>query len=272
MNFFESIVHALSARMPEPTMYGWFHLIFLALTIGLTTFLCWKCRDCSAKTFKWIVASAWIVMVVLEIFKQLVFSFNYENGVARWDYDWYSFPYQLCSTPIYLLPFIAFKKEGGFRDSIISFVSTFALFGGLVTMIFPATVFVPHIVVNIQTMVHHGLQIVIGIFMLVHERKRLNLMFFVKSIYVFGVTFAIAMAINLIVPTFTTDTVNMFYISPYFACSLPLLDMIYANTHYVVFLIIYILGFVLAAFAIYKIQYGFIKLGMRGRKGKTQND
>ncbi|MBO5344512.1 MAG: hypothetical protein J6A51_01270, partial [Clostridia bacterium] len=75
MNFFESIVHALSARMPEPTMYGWFHLIFLALTIGLTTFLCWKCRDCSAKTFKWIVASAWIVMVVLEIFKQLVFSF-----------------------------------------------------------------------------------------------------------------------------------------------------------------------------------------------------
>lgn len=272
MNFFESFVHAISATMPTPTMYGWFHLVAFALTIGLTVFLCWKCRDCSAKAFKWIIASAWIVMVVLEVYKQLVFSFNYENGVAWWDYQWYAFPYQLCSTPLYLLPFVAFKKGGGFRDSIMSFISTFALFGGLVTMILPATVFVSTIGINIQTMVHHGLQIVTGIFILVHERKRLNLKFFVKAIYVFGVMFAIAMAMNFIVPTFTTDTFNMFYISPYFPCTLPLLEIIYAKTPYVVFLLIYIIGFILAAFAVYMIQYGFIKLGMRERKGKTQNE
>lgn len=268
MNFFEKIVHAFSADMPKPSMYGWFHIMFLVLTIGLTVFLCLKCRDCKAKTFKWIVASAWIVMLVLEIYKQIDFSFHFveELGGGYWDYQWYAFPYQLCSTPLYVLPLVAFCKQGKFRDSCMAYISTFALFGGLVTMIFPATVFVETIGINIQTMTHHGLQIVLGIFILVHERKRLDFKFFLRAIYVFGVAMAIAMVLNLSVHAGITEEFNMFYISPYFPCSLPLLDLIYAKTPYAVFLLIYIIGFVLAALAIYYIQYGFIRLGQNLKK------
>lgn len=252
--------------MPIPTMYGVFHIISLVVVIGLTALLCWKCRDCSPKTFKWIVASAWIIMVVLEIIKQLVFSFHFDGNKVYWQYEWHAFPFHLCSAPLYVLPFIAFKKHGKFRDCIMSFITTFVLFGGLSTMLIPATVFVEYGMVNIQTMVHHGAQIVLGIFILVHERKRLNLKFFLSSLYVFAVLFVMALSLNLIMKQVITDPFNMFYISPYYPCMLPLLDIVYANVPYAVFLLIYIIGFVLVAFLTYLIVYGFIKLGMTKRK------
>ena len=203
----------------------------------------------------------------------LVFSFNYDpsTGTVVWDYQWYAFPYQLCSTPLYALPFVAFCKDGKFRDSMIAFVSTLAFFGGLVTMIYPATVFTGSIVVNLQTMIHHGLQVALGIFLLVHERRKLNFKYFLRGVAVFAVALGIATAANFIMRAITTETFNMFYISPYYSCELPLLDMIQANTHYVVFLLVYIVGFFGAAIAMYYIQYGFIKLGMRPKKARKIN-
>ncbi len=274
MNFFDKIVYGLDAQMQRPGMYGWFHLIFLAVTIIATVLLCVFCKNCSRKSFKWIMFSAWLAMLIFEIFKQLTTSFEYNPSTQKvvWDYEWESFPFQLCSTPLYILPFIAFCKEGKFRDSLIAFLSTFALFGGLATMLLPATVFVETVVINIQTMVHHGLQIVVGIFALVHERKKLNLKYFLRSLIVFGVVLVIALVSNLIMKEILTEKFNMFYISPYYPCVLPLLEIIYVKVPYVVFLLIYIIGFILAAFAIYMIQYGFIKLGMRKRKKESRQN
>lgn len=270
MNFFEKIVYVFSAEMTPPTMYGWFHILFLLLMIGLTIFLCWKCRDCSNKVFKWIIASAWIVMVLFEIYKQLVFSFNYNNGSPYWDFEWYAFPFQLCSTPIYVLPFIAFCKAGKFRDSCMAYVSTFAFFGGLATMIFPSMVFTEYIGINIQSLVHHGLQVVLGIFIMVHERKRLDIKFFLKGIFVFAVAISLAFIMNIIAHFCTTEKFNMFYIGPYLPSTLPLLDIIYANTPYPVFLLIYVVGIIIAALVVYYAQYGFIKLGMRSKKSANK--
>ncbi len=262
MNLFEKIVYALSAKMQTPTLYGWFHILFVLLIIGLTTFLCIKFRNCSNKTFKRIIVIAWVIMVLFELYKQINFSFSYvpETNSVIWDYQWYAFPYQLCSAPLYVLPFIAFCKNGKVKDACIAYSSTFVLFGGLVTIIFPANVFTQTIGINIQTMVHHGLQIAFGVFIFVHERKRFNLKFFLKSFYVFGISLVLALALNLIMHTATEETFNMFYISPYFPCILPLLDMIYANVNYFLFLVIYIFGFMLVALIMFYIQYGFYGL------------
>ena len=260
MNIFEKMIYGLQGTMPEPGNYGWFHLMFVAIVIVGTVLMCHFCRNCSDKTFRLIALIAWIVMVVLEIYKQLVFSFNYENGKAYWDYQWYAFPYQLCSTPLYVLPFIAFSKRGGgnLRDACTAYMSTFSLFGGLVVFFYPNDVFIPIIGINIQTMIHHGLQIVLGIFFLVYNRKKLNFKYFLKGVIVFLITFTVALLMNLIFHTFVNETFNMFYISPYYECTLPLLSLVYANVPYVVFLLIYFIGFILAALVIYLIQWGII--------------
>ena len=273
MNFFEKFLISLKGTMPTPTNYGWFHLMFVALAITAIVLLCIFARDIKDKTFRRIVLGCWIVMVVLELYKQLVYSINDVGGTAVWKYQWYAFPYQLCSTPIYVLPFVIFMKDGKVRDSVIAFVCTFAMFGGLVVFLYPNDVFVETIGINFQTMIHHGLQLVLGVYFMVYFRKKLNWLFFAKGIITFLVTCAVAMTLNIVlyhaVMVNNGQTFNMFYFSPYFPCTLALLgDIVWPNVPYIVFLLIYVLGFILAAAIIYAIQYYIIKGVQKSKHGK----
>ena len=60
-----------------------------------------------------------------------------------------------------------FNKEGCVKDSAMAFMMTFSLFGGLVVMAYPNDVFIETIGINLQTMIHHGLQVVLGIYLFV---------------------------------------------------------------------------------------------------------
>ena len=272
MNWFEKFIYSISKTMVKPEMYGLFHLVSVAVMVAILALLIWKCRNCSEKTFRVIVSVAWIVIVLFEVYKQIVFSFNYDEvtGLVKWDYQWSAFPFQLCSTPLYVFPFVFLTPEGRFRDSFIAFVGTFSLFGGLCTMFFPATVFVETIGINIQTMVHHGLQVAIGIFALVHEREKLNFKYFLRGVLVYVGAIAVALSLNFIVRPRLDEAFNMFYINKPDNCDLPLVgDMIKPNVPYVAFLAIYILGFVAIALLLYYIQFAIIRLVQRyvRRKG-----
>lgn len=260
MNAFEKIVHFFEAEMERPTNYGWFHLMFVGIVIISTVFLCLKFKDCNDKTFKRIALICWLVMVVLEIYKQIIFTFEYDGvSTVTWDYAWYAFPYQLCSTPLYVLPFIAFLNDGKIRDAFVSYMAFFSLFGGIAVFFYPNDVFVETIGINIQTMIHHGLQIVLGIYFIVHERRKFGIKLYLKSIPVFASLVAIAVILNEAMFKYLTvngmdDTFNMFYISRHFDCSLPILADVYKAVPYIVFSLIYILGFVLVSLIIYLVE------------------
>ena len=259
MNFFEKVLHFLEGTMETPKSYGWFHFMFIAIVISTTIFLCIKFRDCDDKTFRRIALIGWVTLITLEIYKQLVFSFEYDGSVVSWDYQWYAFPYQFCSTPMYVLPFIAFMKESKFRDMLISYMATFSLFAGLAVFAYPNDVFISTIGINIQTMVHHGMQVAFGIYFATYARKKLNLQYFIKGIPVFAVLSLLAIILDISVyKAFVAhnidETFNMFYISPYFPCTLPVLSMVYEKVHYSIFLILYILGFTFVAYLVYNIE------------------
>ncbi len=177
MSFRVAILEFFDADMTTPTSYGWFHLLFLALAIALCVLLCIKYRDAEDKTVRKIIFIGWVIMAVLEIYKQLNYSINYSDTAITRDYQWYAFPYQFCSTPLYALPLVVFLHSGKVRDAVISFLGFFSLFAGGV-FFYPNDVFIPTIGMNIQTMAHHGMQIVMGVFIIAHERKRLNIKFF----------------------------------------------------------------------------------------------
>lgn len=270
MNLFEKIVNALDKSMETPTNYGWFHLMFIAIVILTTVLLCIYFKDCKKKTFRNIVLGCWILIILLEIYKQINFAFNLENGIVTWDYSWYAFPFQFCSTPLYLLPFIVFLNDGKLKDSFLAYMTTFSFFGGLVVFIYPNDVFISTIGINVQTMIHHGLQIILGIFFVVYNRNRFDLKFYLKSIPLFGVMILIALVLNISIYHILQnlnmdDTFNMFYISPYFECTLPILSNVYNATPYIVFLFIYIFGFVLISFIIYYVEQLIIKLSKKGK-------
>lgn len=272
MNFFESIIHALSGTMETPTNYGWFHLLCLALVIGLTITICVLFKNAKSKTFRIIIGVSWAILFLFEIYKQIEFSFDYANGVSSWDYQWYAFPFQFCSTPLYVLPFVAFLPEGKVRDCFMSYVSSFVLFAGICVMLYPNDVFISTIGINIQTMIHHGLQVVLGIYVFVYNRKRMNVKYFLQGIIIFVGLILIALIMNVtLIHAAAGETFNMFYISPFFPCTLPVLSMIYPIVPYVAFLLIYIFGFALAAFIVFMIMYGIYKLCIKlGNKKHEQ--
>ncbi len=256
LNAFEKLIHFLQAEAEAPELFGAFHIIAFAVIAAAAVFLCIKFRDCDAKTYRAIVLAAWITMVVCEIYRELVFALDVEGGVAVWDYAWYQFPFQLCATPLYVLPLVVFLPEGKVRDAAMFYVATFAFFGGVVVCVYPGDVFTSYIGINYQSLLHHGLQAIIGAFTIVYNRRRYEHKHYFYAVAVFCAFLAVALILNVVGyhtlrANGMDDTFNMFFISPYFECTLPLLDMVYEAVSYPVFLAIYVFGFMLISAIIF---------------------
>lgn len=272
MNFFEKIVYFLKADMEVPPSYGAWHITSFVLMLALAAVLVWKFKDSDDKTLRRILLIAWVAMVVSEIYKQVVFSMESDGVTATWSYQWYAFPFQFCSTPLYLLPILIFAKDGKVRNAVMAYMATFSLFAGLAVMIYPNDVFIGIIGINVQTMLHHGLQVVMGVLLVAYNRHHLNKRFFAWCMIVFSILATVAMLMNIVVHNLLpTQDFNMFYISPYFDCTLPVLSSIYPAVPYPAFLVIYILGFALLSAAVYAIEKGIVTLCSKIKhKGEKQ--
>ena len=127
MNFFLKILLFLQGEMTEPKAFGWFHIMWI---IFIFLFLVLLRNKRSEKNLKVILGTYGIVALVFEILKQIAWSFNYENGIVTWDYQWYAFPFQLCTTPIIISIVCVFLKENKLRDILLSYIES-----GLITLI-----------------------------------------------------------------------------------------------------------------------------------------
>ena len=268
VKFLVGLYNLFALTMPEPSSYGWYHLLCIFVVTVATVIICKQFKDCPDKTVRLISLIAWGIILALEIYKQLIFGFGVEDGRLVWDYAWYVFPFQFCSSPIYILPFIVFAKNEKIRGACIFYMMTFSLFAGLAVFCYPNDVFVETIGINIQTMVHHGSQILLGVFFAVRYRKELNIKRFFSGFAVFVAMVLVAMILNIsmyhILGAFNIDeTFNMFYISPYFNCTLPLLSIVWEYVPYIVFVMIYFFGFILCALIVYGLEKALIKCGKK---------
>ena len=268
MSVLVSILTFLDGRMETPTNYGIWHICFLLLTIGATVLMTVLFRNASDRTMRRVLTVMWVIFLVLEVYKHIVFSFSVEDGRIVFDYPWYIFPFQFCSTPFYALPFLIFLKDGPVRDFFAMFTTGFVLFAGLAVMLYPNDVFTTRTGVNIQTMVHHGMQVVMGVMLVAYNRRRMTLRNLGGGIAVFALFAATAMTLNELAYIFFTangldDTFNMFFISRHFPCTLPILSTVYELVPYPVFLLIYLLGFALVSALLFGIEKGILALFMK---------
>ena len=79
MSFFEKVVAFLQVTNESPTNYGGFHLVSIGLCVLVTVLLCVFAKDVSNRTFRKIIGVMWLAIVILEIYKQIVFAFNAET-------------------------------------------------------------------------------------------------------------------------------------------------------------------------------------------------
>jgi len=242
-----SILDFLNASMREPEPYqsfskGWFHYLSLVLFVLATIILINHMRRMNQQQVNRLLIIFSIVLLIFEAYKQIIFTYQ-----AHGSYQWYAFPFQFCSTPMYVALFAGLTKKVMIRESLIAFLGTFGLFAGLAVMLYPETVFITTVGINIQTMVHHGGMAALGIALLVTQVKHQFSSIF-KAISVFSVLVMIALIMNTIHNTWINEgTFNMFFINPRFENGIPILSLFQPLVSPFMFDLIYIVGFSLVA-------------------------
>jgi len=250
----EKIFDFLKTEMEVPVAGSAWHLFFVGLTIFETILFAILFRNSKEKTFRKVILIMWIIMCVMEVYKEVIYTFeDYHNP----SYKWALFPFQFCSTPFYVFPILIFCKEGKFRDMFLGFTATFVLFAGIGLLSVP-TSFCQYVGINIQTMVHHGIQVVVGILVAVHENKKFTFIYFLKSLLVLLAFITLAILMNEFIFTLVKEMAwgsefNMFYISRHVVNQLPVLDKFWAKS-YMLFILTYIIGFSAIGFVIFVIE------------------
>lgn len=263
MHFLGEIIKLLDAQMKAPKPYEWFHLLFVALTIILTIVLCVVCKHKTRRQVLAIVFGTAIVVTILEIYKQINFTFSYDGEKITADYMWYAFPWQFCSMPMYVGLLAGIFRKGKIHEALCAFLATYSIFAGICVMAYPADVFVGEIGINIQTMVCHGSMITIGVYLLYTGYVKMEHRTILKALPVFLGAVSCAAIMNEVAyrtGLLKTDTFNMFFISPYVDPSLPVYSLVQEKLAYPWSLIVYVLAFTLAAYLILLVSMAVRKL------------
>jgi hypothetical protein len=265
-----ALLEFLNGQMNRPEMYGslqtsWFHYMSLILVIIGSVMAITRMKNFNEKKLNKFLIIFSLILIAFEIYKQVIFTYQ-----ANGSYQWYAFPFQFCSTPMYVALLAGLIKNKKIKESLIAFLATFGLFAGLGVMIYPETVFVETIGINIQTMLHHGGMVVLGVSLLAHhvELKWKSLL---KASIVFASLMIVAMVLNGIHNNWIMEgTFNMFFINHKYENGIPVLMIFQPLVPHVVFLMIYLFGFMFCASIVFGIRYGLSKM-MIQKKAMYQN-
>lgn len=260
MSFWQSVLKFLDTSMKTPEPYGAFHLLWFALSVLAIIPLVKYAKN--PRKVIWVTA---VVVTLLELYKQINYSFSYENGIS-YDYQWYAFPFQFCSTPMYVGLLAGLVKPGKLRDSLWAYLASYALFAGLSVMAYPVSVFISTVGINLQTMFCHGSMITVGMYLLCTGAVKPELKTLWKAVPVFAGCLVLAVGMNEIAHIsglLQRETFNMFFVSPHCEPSLPVYSLVQEAVAYPGCLILYILGFTAAAGIVLLVAKGVVTMTKR---------
>lgn len=250
-----NLIHFFQYQVEKPAMFGAFHLICLAVIIIAAVAVSVGFKNCSDKTYRRVIFVCWLICLILEIIKQPVKSLQWgDNPYFR--YSFYDFPFHLCSTIYYIAPALFLmkrEKHPAVYDALCWFCGIFVLYGGIVVVLYNDLVMSETLFINVQSMVHHGIQIVLGVFIVVRNRKNLNIYSYLKALAVLGVYTALAIAVNVLL-TPVADGIDMFYVNPFEVSVLPVINEIHRNAGFIPYLAVYLAIVALFGFIVYAVE------------------
>ena len=266
MAFLREMLELLNTQVDAvPQPWGPFHVVSLVLSVLAGLALCWWMKKPTQKQVRMVVLIISLVVVLLEIYKQINHTFRVSGDSIESSYQWYIFPWQFCSTPMYIGLLAALTKKRLHRASC-AYLGSFSLFAGLAVMVYPVSVFTSILGINIQTMVCHGSMITIGMWLLGTGYVKLERKTILRAALVFAVVVGIAVALNewaYRVGIVADHYFNMFYVSPYCDPHLPVYSDVQnaLGVDNPLSFIIYVAAFTLAAYLML-----LIAIALRGHR------
>jgi len=247
---------------PSAMPYSWFHFLFIGLTLITGYFAIRLGRlyrpsrenpNRSAKTDQ-IVFRFGIFLLCIELYKQIFL------GQLFSSYQWYVFPFQFCSVPIYVCLIAPWLKKTRFKEACYSFLGIYAFIAGIGVMALPNSVFISQISICLHTMIWHGGMISIGLFLLSNRRIGTEIRQWMDASIILLGFIVLSIGINFIVHyAFPTQYLNAFFINPWLASPFPILGPILVAGQaaygliwgWLMYLVAYIIAFFLGGFLVY---------------------
>ena len=243
------IFEFITAKGSIPTPFGGFHIMSLITVLAFSVFFLIKYKKTDEKTVRKMLLILSLIVIIFEIYKQLVYSLSYEGGRFIFKYDWHIFPFQFCSTPMFVGVVAAVIKNKKIHYVLCCYLATYGLLAGIIVLLTGSSLFSSVIGINIQTVVCHGEMVVLGVFLLCSgyvktERKTVFYAFFP---FVSGVGVAVVLNHLVYHGGLPSDQVfNMYFLSPYFPDDVPFIAFLRDFIPEILFVPLYILVFTAA--------------------------
>ncbi|MDD3230837.1 MAG: YwaF family protein [Oscillospiraceae bacterium] len=206
----KNLIELTAWEMTPPKAYGTFHLLFMCIGFLLCVLLARRCAKLSEKGHRWLLLCIGLGLTASELYKQLFYYYHIGAG----SYQWWIFPFQLCSVPMYLCIAAALLKPGKIRDGLCNFMCTYNMLGGAMAFLEPSGLCHGYWTLTIHAFVWHMLLVFIGLYLIASGRCCKKAADFESATVTFLSLCAVAFSINLLFKKVSGGTINMFFMGP----------------------------------------------------------
>lgn len=253
----ENLLNATAWEMTQPQPYGTFHIIMLVMGIPLTILLAWKLRNVSETIYRRILFGIAVFLIISELYKQLFHYYIMDNHT----YDWWIFPFQLCSLPMYVCAILPFMKKSRWLIPLETFLMDFNLLGAFMALLVPNGLMHPYVTMTIHAFLWHFILLFVSFLIGFSKHGDTSIQGFLKTFPILIISILIATVLNILFHNY--GDINMFYISPYEITTQPIFSQIMQYTGIPIGNLIYISAMSLGAFLIHLL---FARLRQRNLK------
>ena len=170
-----------------------------------------------------------MLLAMLETFKQIYLYFS--SGSSA--YDWWYFPFQLCSVPMYLCILLPFVKSG-LRSSFLTFMSGYTFVSAAAALVYPEDFLRPFITLTAHGFIWHGLLLFISLLIIFTGAADASFKGLLRAAALFAVLCAAAVFINVAAEPLMQAAGSaiphswtaMFYMNPYHISPQPLVGSV----------------------------------------------
>ena len=169
-----------------------------------------------------------LMLALLEVFKQFYLHFTSGSGA----YDWWYFPFQLCSVPMYLCLLLPVTGPGrtGLRSSFLTFLGGYTFTGAAAALIYPEDILSAAPVMMAHGFIWHAVLLFISLLIFITGTADSSAAGLARAALLFTVFSAAAVIINVMTePAMqTANTAHsfaaMFYLNPYHLSPQPIVS------------------------------------------------
>ena len=207
----------------KPEMFGTFHICALFGCVIFNLFVYRYFKDKEEAIQLKCIHYCGVFMIIMEIIKQVYcYHYVFSDSINLW-----FFPWQLCSTAMYCAFVITYVRRN-IQNTLLLYLSTYCLLGAIMALLVPPDMLREQIYLTCYSFLYHYLMIGIAILsiLILKTREKTG---FSKATILFLIMASIAEIINIVSHQILKDIhiePNMFYITPYYPTTQPVLSII----------------------------------------------